>query len=308
MLYLFPMFYIPDIRQIKIFLALEETKSFTAAADKLSITQSAVSHSMKSLENSLNCQLIERHGKRCVLSPHGEVFLHHASQAFKELELASQKIHTLNKWGYSSIKIGASNTLCQYILPEALSHFYNDQKRSEVFITPGDITKLVKMLGAGQLDIAFGLYKKNLESDNIFIPIIKDSMCFISSPSHAWCTTKPTETSDFEKERFIIYGNDSVTQQIINTHLPGMGIRKRATLEIGNMESIKKMTSLDVGVGVISEWIAKDEFNNGSLIKHDIYPAPTRQWGYYLHKSKTLSLAEEAFVKSMTTQMEIKVT
>jgi DNA-binding transcriptional LysR family regulator len=58
------MVYIPDIRQIKVFLALEETRSFTAAAEKLNITQSAVSHSMKSLESSLACQLIERHGKR----------------------------------------------------------------------------------------------------------------------------------------------------------------------------------------------------------------------------------------------------
>ncbi|MDB9741966.1 LysR family transcriptional regulator [Akkermansiaceae bacterium] len=301
------MFYIPDIRQIKIFLALEETRSFTAAAEKLNITQSAVSHSMKSLESSLNCQLIERHGKRCFLSPHGEVFLHHATQAFKQLELASQKIHTLNKWGYSSIKIGASNTLCQYLLPEALAHFYKDEKKAEIFITPGDISTLVKQLVAGRLDIAFGLYKKNLETDTTFHPITEDTLCFVTSPQHPWCEKKPTECADFEKERFIIYGNDSVTQTIVNSHLPGIGIRQRATLDIGNMESIKKMTSLGVGVGIISEWIANDELKNKTLIKHAINPPPSRQWGYYLHKSKALSLPEEAFVKSIKEQFEKKI-
>lgn len=301
------MVYIPDIRQIKIFLALEETRSFTAAAEKLNITQSAVSHSMKSLETSLNCKLVERHGKRCVLSPHGEVFFHHATQAFRQLELASQKIHTLNKWGYSSIKIGASNTLCQYILPEALASFYEDEKRSEIFITPGDITTLVKKLSTGLLDIAFGLYKKNLETDHIFIPIVEDSLSFVTSPTHSWCTQKPTNCEDFEKERFIIYGNDSVTQQIINSHLPGIGIRQRATLEIGNMESIKKMAALEVGVGIISDWIARDEIENNKLIKHEINPAPTRQWGYYISKSKALSLPEEAFVKSVKDQFQKRV-
>lgn len=298
------MFYIPDIRQIKIFLALEQTRSFTAAAEKLNITQSAVSHSMKSLETSLDCKLIERHGKKCILSPHGEVFLHHATQAHKQLELASQKINTLNKWGYSSIKIGASNTLCQYILPEALASFYKEEKKAEVFITPGDVTSLVKQLGEGKLDIAFGLYKKNLETDYIFIPIIEDTLCFITSPTHPWSIKKPTECEDFAQERFIIYGNDSVTQSTINSHLPGIGIRQRATLEIGNMESIKKMAALGVGVGIISEWIAAEELSSKKLIKHSINPAPSRQWGYYLHKSKSLSLPEEDFLTSVKEQFE----
>lgn len=289
--------YIPDIRQINIFLALEETRSFTAAAEILGITQSAVSHSMKSLEASFSCQLIERYGKQCRLSPHGEVFFHHAKQAIKQLELASNKIEILNKWGYSSLKVGASNTLCQYIIPDALANFYKSQQRTEVFITPNDTTSLVKLLNKGELDLAFGIRKKGLENDHQFIPIIDDSMCFVTAPSHPWCTTPPVNCEDFEKERFVVYDKDSITSQILNSHLPGIGIRQRSTLEIGNMEAIKEMASLGVGVGVISQWIASDEFKSKKLILHEITPPPVREWGLYLNKNKSLSLAEEDFIK-----------
>ncbi len=297
------MVYIPDIRQIKVFLALEETRSFTASAEKLNITQSAVSHSLKSLETSFSCQLIERHGKKCMLSPHGEVFFHHAKQALEQLEIASKKIQTLNKWGYSSIKVGASNTLCQYIIPEALANFYKKQKRAEVFITPGDTASLVKQLDKGKLDIAIGIRKKSLENDHIFVPVIEDKLCFVTSPDHTWCKKAPESCEDFEQERFILYDKESITSQIINSHLPGIGIRQRATLEIGNMESIKKMAALNVGVGIISEWIASEELKNGSLVKHEINPAPSREWGIYMSKSKSLSLSEEEFTKCIKAQL-----
>ena len=79
---------LPDIRQLNIFIALEETRSFTAAAKECFITQSAVSHSIKALEKQLDCQLIERMGKHIILTPYGEVFLHHAKRVVNELELS----------------------------------------------------------------------------------------------------------------------------------------------------------------------------------------------------------------------------
>ena len=288
---------LPDIRQLRIFLTLEETRSFTGAASQLQITQSAVSHSIKSLESLLNCTLIERLGKKCILTPHGEVFLHHATLAIKQLESASLKIKTLNDWGYSSLKIGASNTLCQYVVPKALANFYGKEQRCEVFITANDTKALVKLLKNGELDIAFGIRLNSLENDHQFIPIASDTLCFISSTDHAWCSSPPQSPEDFEKERFIVYGNDSVTENILNSHLPGIGIKQRSSLGMNNMESIKEMATLGLGVGIVSEWIVENEVEANTLAKHSITPPPAREWGYYLSRSKSLSLTEEKFLK-----------
>ena len=286
---------IPDIRQIRIFIAIEETRSFTAAANMMNITQSAVSHSIKALESQLECKLIERLGKKCILTPHGEVFLHHAKQSVEHLVKAAQKMNTLNHWGYSALKIGVSHSLCQYVIPKSLDAFYKKKTKAEVFITAGDTAALLVDLGKGNLDIAFGIHRSSHENDFRFIPLFKDELCFITAADHPWVKDKTAE-KDYTKERFITYGNDSATTQIFNSHLTGMGIKQRASISMCNMESIKEMTALGLGVGIISDWVARGALKNNTLIKHSITPPPMRQWGYYVSKTKSLSLPEEEFV------------
>jgi len=288
---------IPEIRQLRAFIVLEETRSFTAAANVLNITQSAVSHSLKSLETLLGCQLIERLGKKCILTPHGEVFLYHAKKSLQQLENGTKKINTLNDWGYSSLKVGVSNTLCQYVMPKTLKAFYEKEKKCEVFITVGDTANQLKRLEEGELDLAFGLYSKVHSLSHPFVKLASDELCFITCPNHGWCDKKPEYSEEFAKERFITYGNDSVTNTILTSHLSGIGIKQRATLALSSMEAIKEMVALDLGVGIISDWIASGEFKSGTLVKHEITPAPVREWGYYISKSKTLSLVEENFLK-----------
>ncbi|MGJ8676399.1 MAG: LysR family transcriptional regulator [Akkermansiaceae bacterium] len=291
---------IPDIRQIRIFIAIEETRSFTAAANMMSITQSAVSHSIKALESQLDCKLIERLGKKCILTPHGEVFLHHARQAVDHLEKASLKIQTLNQWGYSALKVGVSHSLCQYVIPKTLDAFYKKKTKAEVFITAGDTSALLKDLSKGTLDIAFGIHRSVHENDFRFVPLYKDELCFITSSDHPWCKKNNISEREYNSQRFITYGNDSATTQILNSHLSGLGIKQRASLTMCNMESIKEMTALGLGVGIIADWVARDAIQNNTLVKHKISPPPVRQWGYYVSKTKSLSLPEEQFTSILS--------
>ncbi len=295
---------LPEIRQLRVFIALEETRSFTVTASILHITQSAVSHSLKSLELLLECQLIERLGKKCILTPHGEVFLDHARLAIQELEGAAGKIKTLNTWGYSSLKVGFCHAQCQYLLPSVLSEFYDSEKRCEVFVSAGDTRNLLIKLDKGELDIAFGIRRSRLESEYQFHSVAKDDLCFITHPDHSWVTKKPENTEDYEKERFITYGNNSVTSSILNSHLSGLGIKYRSSIRVSNMESIKAMTAINLGVGVIAEWTARKEIEDKSLVIHPIEPAPVREWGYYLSRTKSLSLIEGMFIDVVSTKFE----
>lgn len=288
---------LPEIRQLRVFITLEETRSFTTAANKLSITQSAVSHSLKSLESMLECQLIERLGKKCILTPYGEVFLHHAKQAIKQLEGASSKIKTLNSWGYSSLKIGVSHSQSQYILPSALSKFYASEKRCEVFVSTGDTRHLLEKLDKGDLDIAFGIKRSNLETEYQFHPVAQDTLCFITHPNHEWVSKKPENTEDYEKERFIIYDINSVTTRILDSHLTGLGIKYKVSTSVSNIESIKAMVAVKLGVGIVANWTVLKELENKSLVTHPIQPAPIRQWGYYLSRTKSLSSVEGKFIE-----------
>ena len=102
-----------DSRQVRAFCALARTGSFTKAARELHLTQSGVSHSMKALETDIGCRLLNRMGKKVVLTQAGEQFLHHSKKILQEMAAARETLGHLGKWGKGRLRIGASTTACQ---------------------------------------------------------------------------------------------------------------------------------------------------------------------------------------------------
>src|SRR3954471_19496400 len=106
-----------DSRQLRAFSALARTGSFTLAAKELYLSQSAVSHSMKALEQDVGCRLLDRVGKKVCLTQAGEQLLQHAEKILDEMKVARSSLLELGKWGRGRLRIGASTTACQHILP-----------------------------------------------------------------------------------------------------------------------------------------------------------------------------------------------
>src|SRR5688572_7925898 len=99
-----------DSRQLRAFISLARTSSFTMAARELFLSQSAVSHSMKALEADVGCRLFDRMGKKVFLTQAGEQLLHHARKIFSEMEAARISLEHLGRWGQGRLRIGASTT------------------------------------------------------------------------------------------------------------------------------------------------------------------------------------------------------
>src|SRR5438445_634886 len=112
-----------DSRQLLAFATVARRGSFTLAAKELFLTQSAVSHAMKALETEVRCRLLDRVGKRVLLTQAGEQFLRHAEKILREMETARVGLDTLANWGHGRLRVGASTTTCQYILPTVLREF-----------------------------------------------------------------------------------------------------------------------------------------------------------------------------------------
>ena len=289
---------LPDIRQLNIFIALEETRSFTAAAKECFITQSAVSHSIKALEKQLDCQLIERMGKHIILTPYGEVFLHHAKRVVNELETGLNKLNTLKQWGYTAIQIGASDSICQLILPKVLKEFYKDHPKCEISVNIGDTADVLKQIKSGEVDLAFGLQMPLHEQKFVFTPLAEDSLCFITSSDHPWVEEQPKERKELCDVRLITYCEKSETRRLVQSHFNEHVMQHHQPLTLGNMEAIKEMTKLGMGVGIIPRWVAAQEIADGSLVAHEISnPPPIRQWGIYSHGNKTFSLPEQELIE-----------
>ncbi len=287
---------LPDLRQVRAFVALADTQSFTRAAESLFLTQSAVSHSIRSLEQQLEVPLVERSGKKIALTQDGVVFLRRCRSVITELEQATQEIEALKRWGQGRIRIGATHTLCEYLLPTVLREFKDCFPRCEIHIESGDTAELMNRLEEAQLDLVLGLGGR-VPNWARFDTIFEDELVFVVSAQHPWAQKEEIPLEELASESYLIYAKRSETYRLIRNHFEGLGMKLRTTLNLGSMGALKEMARLGIGVGILSPWVAQSELEKGQLVRVKISKEPlAREWGVFYHDSKKLSLVEDTFM------------
>src|SRR5664280_2594285 len=115
-----------ETRVLRVFCAVAESSNLVAAARKVHLTPSAISHSIKSLETDLGTQLFERVGKRMVLNHAGEQLLAQIQGPLAALDSAAEAVRHLGKWGQSRLRIGATHSACE---PVSYTHLTLPTKR-----------------------------------------------------------------------------------------------------------------------------------------------------------------------------------
>lgn len=288
---------LPDLRQLRAFVAVADTESFTRAAERLFLTQSAVSHSLRGLEEQLGTKLFDRAGKRISLTQDGSVFLRRCKRVLAELESATRELDALKRWGQGRIRIGATHSLCQYLLPTAFREFRECFPRCEILIEAGDTIQLVELLDSARLDLVLGL-ETNVASWCTFQNMFVDELVFVVSPQHKWVQAAEVSLDEVAEESLLVYGRNSETYRLLRQHFDQAGVRLRgATLNLGSMEAIKEMAKIGIGVGLVAPWVAQREIASGELVSCRIAADPlTRTWGLFRNEAKDLSMVEETFV------------
>ena len=286
-----------DTRQMRAFLMLARKGSFTAAAKELHLTQSAVSHSMKALEEDVGCRLFDRVGKKVLLTQAGEQFLSRAEKIFKEMNGARADLEALSQWGQGRLRIGAGAMACQYILPPVLREFQKKFPECRLNINPGDTAELVNALGANEIDIAMTLEPAN-EPSLEFRPLFTDELVFLVDPKHPWASMGRVLRADIPRQKYILYFRNSRTFELIEDYFRAENMEIKSVVEMGSMSAIKELVKLGLGITILAPWIAQVE-----LAKKTLLALPTgrrklkRQWGLLFLKGRPMGWAEETFMK-----------
>jgi LysR family transcriptional regulator, low CO2-responsive transcriptional regulator len=288
--------WVPDLRQLRAFVAVVEEGSFTLAARRIFVTQSAVSHSLRALEEQLSCRLLDRTGKGIGVTAEGEVLLNRCKKILFELEQASRDLDGLRRWGQTRIRIGAPHSLCHFLIPSVLREFRDCFPRCEPIIEAGDTMGLLDRLASVDLDLVVGL-KPRGKGDDGYRPMFKDRLAFVVSPFHAWALDPSTMLATINDQQFIIYAKATETHRLIEDWLEQKGGRGKKPLVLGDMQAIKEMAKLGIGVGIVAPWVAAREIEDQSLKVVDIdEPGIEREWGVFHSPKREPSLVEEAFI------------
>lgn len=285
-----------DSRQLRAFSILAQTGSFTETARVLHLSQSAISHAIKALEDDMRCRLLDRLGKKVTLTQAGEQFLIHTHKILETMASAREEIDELGKWGRGRLRIGASTAACQHILPAVLREFKESFPQCAIHIEPGDAPHSIEMLHSHRIDIALAMEPKREEQFE-FRPLFTDELQFIVSPMHPWARLGRVERNDIAQQNYIFYHRNSYTVQMVEEYFRAENMVLRSVIELGSMEAIKEMVKVGVGISILAPWIASKELNEKSLVALPLGKRKLRRhWGIMYWHERRLSLAEETFV------------
>jgi DNA-binding transcriptional LysR family regulator len=285
-----------DSRQVRAFCVLARTGSFTQAARELHLTQSGISHSMKSLERDVGCRLLDRLGKKIVLTQAGEQLLHHAKKILQEMENARESLAHLGKWGRGRLRLGASTTACQHLIPPVLREFKESFPEHAITIEPGDTPELVAAVLRQRIDLALSLEAES-ETQLEFHPLFTDELQFIVGAQHPWAQAQRVERTEIPRQNYILYGKHSVTFRLVEEYFRREQMVLNTVIELGSMEATKELVKLGLGVSILAPWIARKEIEEGSLVTLPLGRRKLqRRWGILHWRGKRLNLAEETFI------------
>lgn len=293
-----------DSRQLQAFVILARTGSFTTTAREIFLTQSAVSHSMKALENDAGCRLLDRVGKKVILTQAGEHLLKRAQSVLREMSAARDEIEHLGRWGRGRLRVGATAALCASLLPPVLREFKESFPHSHIQVEPGDSEELVTRLEEQRIDLALML---SGAADSRFeqIPVFADELVFITDPLHPWATSGIPPSEDIARQRLIIYRKSSLTFRMVDEYFRAEDIVLNTVMELGSMEAIKELVKLGLGVSIVAPWVVQRELDEGSLIALPLGRRKLRrEWSLVHWRGRRLTLAEETFAGLCRTAVE----
>lgn len=247
-------------------LAVVETGSYTKAAEKLNLTQPAVSHQIRLLENEFDIKLFYRAKNKLKLTPQGKLLVQYARRAAAVYANACQAIED-SKSQTSHLNVGITPTAGETIIPQVLATLCNENPGIHINICMNTIQKIYTRLKAYELD--FAVVEGAVPSEGIVsTPLDTDYLCLAVSPLHRLARARTVSLEDIRREKLILRTRNAGTRQLFQKHLEARGMdlsEFNVMMELDNVAMIKELVSMDLGITIIAKSACKEECVAGRL-------------------------------------------
>ena len=287
-----------DTRQLQAFDMLCSTGSFTDTAKRLFLTQSAVSHFMKSLEDECGSRLFRRQGKKVSLTEAGDRLLRFTRPFLSEMEKVREELDEFEQFVTGRIRLGASAQACRFLLPPTLTQFKKEHPLCRFEVKCEDTPRCLEMLGLGEIDMAITL--EPIRTNEIeFASCFTDELRVVVPSNHKWAEAGKVNWSEASGESFILYNRGSYTFRILNDYLTRSGVRLAGFMEINSPEASQELIKVGIGLGLMADWTVHSEVRRGELKSLPLGRKKLhRTWGVSIRKGREINKAERIFLKT----------
>lgn len=285
-----------ELRQIRYFLQIAETSSFSEASRQLCVSQSTVSQQIKQLEDELGAELFVRDSHSVKLSDYGIQFLPYAKNIAEDVRSGVARIKDVSGLSVGTINIGATYTFCP-LLGKTIEEFMKEHKGISIKLTCASMEELMQMLEDGELDTVLS-YRPSRHFDNIESHILFNSnLCVIARRDHPLAGKDKVRLVDLEKFPMALPSRGLQARNEFDRLLFGQNFRFDVRLEVNDLNMLLDLVSRTDMITFLSAATVKD---NPEFCTIDIDHNETEMVGsYHLLKGQYIKVATRAFLKSL---------
>lgn len=287
------------LEQFRIFNAVAEAGSISKAAEKLFVTQSAVSQAVKQLEDSLGVPLFLRIPKGTALTQEGAILYQYTSSALDLLETGSRRLSAFGELKEGELRIGASDTVSSYFLLPRLEAFHRAHPGIKIQVINRVTREAVELVKSGRIDLAFG----NL-------PITDDSLeiksclevhdVFVAGRAFESCRDRVFSRREIAELPLILLEKKSNSRNYVDGVFLESGSRLSASIELGAHELLLQFAQIGLGVCCVIKEFSQKYLEDGSVFELEMRkPVPPRSIGCCYPKRIELSPAAKKFIESI---------
>lgn len=271
--------------------------SLTKAADRLHITQPAVSHTLKQLEGSFGGPLFFRSARGVSLTAEGEALFHYVEQAFRMLELGEKSMAEMRSLNHGEISIGASDTLCKHFLLPRLERFHREYPDIRIRVTNRTTPETIALLKEGEID--FGIV--NLPAEDAKIDFHESEVlqeCLVGGTAFAGLAEHSFPLERLGEYPLLLLEPGSSTRRFLDAYAEANDVELRPEFELGSLDLLVQFALSGFGLTFMARGYIEEELAEGKLVEIPLVPPPpVRHVGIATLKGVPLSAAPKRFLE-----------
>lgn len=257
--------------QLKTFITLAEVKNFTKTADILHLSQPSVSLHIKNLEKEFQTKLFIRSPKELQMTPTGELLYDRAKKMIALYEQTKQDILEHHDCVKGILKIGASFTIGEYVLPTFLCALQNDYPELQLEVIIGNTKEIVELVRTYQTHIGLIEGQTN-EKELVVYPFMQDELVIVASNDHPLAHKQEVSINDLQNQIWITRELGSGTREYFNHFIRSNGLKVKSLMIISSNQGIKETLMHGNGLALLSRHVIEQELKYKNLsivyVKH----------------------------------------
>jgi DNA-binding transcriptional LysR family regulator len=255
-----------DLLQLEHFLAIVEERTFTRAAERVCRTQSAVSQSVKKLEDELGIAVFARDGAEVSLTDAGRTLVEHARRMIRARDEAIRELTALKHLRQGTLSIAAHESAAVYLLPAPLRTYLARFPEIRVSIRTSRLSEIPRQVLDREVHVGF------LKEDPGFhelscVEVHVDRMIVVAAPEHRLADRRSIDIRDLEDEPIVLHNLCTATQQMVLRTFEQHRTRCRVAAELWSFENIKSFVQHEVGIAVVPAVTVAQELRDRRLVR-----------------------------------------